>query len=104
MLRLKPEVRFTNPVQALPVIVSAVESVFATFGYDTVVTSLGEGRHKPDSYHYKGLAADFRIKHVPEGLRRDIVNALKASLPQCDVLYEGAGTQNVHIHVEWDPK
>lgn len=105
MLKLKPDVRFTDPLQALPIIALIVERVFDSYGYAAVITAAGDGRHKVDSFHYRGLALDFRTQHVSDHEHKAaIVRLLKDELPQCDVLFEGAGTPNEHLHVEWDPK
>lgn len=103
-LRLKPEVRFYEAAQALPIIALVVERAFDFFGAETVITSAGEGQHKPDSLHYLGLALDFRLKHLLVEHRAKVVQLVKEALPQCDVLHEGIGTPNEHLHVEWDPK
>lgn len=102
-LYLKPEVRFASPLQALPVIIQVVEGVYKDLGYETVITSLGDGKHKKGSFHPQGLAVDFRTKHVLAQRAKDtILASVKARLPQCDVLLEGLGTPNEHLHVEWD--
>ena len=102
MILLKPEVRFHDPLQALPVILAVVASAFRD--YDVVVTAAADGSHKVDSFHYRGLALDFRIKHVPVEHRPALVKRIKGAIPQCDVLWEGVGTEQEHLHVEWDPK
>ena len=102
MLKLKPEVRFHDPLQALPIIALIVERVFDSYGYAAVITAAGDGTHKPDSFHYRGLALDFRTKHVtnPEH-KAAIVALIREELPQCLVLLEDLGKQNEHLHVQY---
>ena len=105
MLKLKPEVRFHDAQQALAIIAIAVENAFRSLGHDAIVTAAADGAHKPDSFHYRGLALDFRTKHVTiPSTKAEIVARVRDALPQCDVLFENEGTPNEHLHVEYDPK
>jgi len=98
-------VRFRDAAQAVAIIALVVERVFDSYGYAAVITSAGDGQHKKDSLHYRGLALDFRMKHVasPEH-KAAIVALIRELLPQCDVLHESVGTPIEHLHVEWDAK
>lgn len=105
MLKLKPEVRFANPLQALSVILQVAESVFKLYGKDAVVSSLGDGKHKVGSFHPLGLAVDLRSKHLSTSAdKHAVVKIMKDCLPQCDILLEYEGEDREHIHAEWDPK
>lgn len=80
---------------AMPVIFE----VFRSFGVTPVITSGVDGRHMPESLHYKGLAFDFRTRHVPQGdlaaLTAHLSDALGGNF---DVVLESD-----HVHVEFDP-
>lgn len=68
------------------------------------ITSANDSKHSEASWHYKGRALDFRT-HDFNGDKRELLNALRAALgPEFDVVLEGEGTSNEHIHLEWDPK
>jgi hypothetical protein len=71
-----------------------------------VITSGNDGKHMKGSKHYTYAALDFRTKNFPDlESKRAFVRALQAELgPDYDVLLEGLGTANEHIHAEWDPK
>jgi hypothetical protein len=68
-----------------------------------VVTSLNDGRHGVNSWHFKGRAVDLRVHNVgnPEELFEIIRDELGDDF---DVLLEGEGLPNAHIHIEYDPK
>jgi hypothetical protein len=67
------------------------------------ITSIQDGQHRPDSFHYRGLAIDFRLRDVPaelhETLRSEVAAALGSNF---DVLHEYHGTTSDHLHVEYD--
>lgn len=71
---------------------------------EAMVTSINDKVHKPGSLHYEGKAFDLRTKDLPNDtppvLRRALATALG---PEFDVLLESEGTDNEHIHVEYDP-
>jgi hypothetical protein len=99
MLRIKKGVRIP-PASAYATIVSVAESVYRDHGYDCIITSGIEGDHGHSSEHFKGDAADFRIRHLDEGdeqiIKHDLTEALGFDF---DVVLE-----DTHIHVEYDPK
>jgi hypothetical protein len=105
MLSLKPNVRIFGLRPELIVALLVVQLAFSELGYDCIITTALDGVHSVGSEHYNGLALDFRTKHVPGsviyGLRQRIADSLGADF---DVLYEGAGSDNAHLHVEFDPK
>ena len=70
---------------------------------DLVITSGRDGRHKTGSLHYRDRALDFRTKTVaaPHTLAAVVRKRLG---PAYDVILEGEGTANEHLHVEYDPK
>ena len=76
-------------------------------GSDLRITSANDGIHpgglRP-SFHPKGQAVDLGIKDIPEGNRMALITALADRLgAEFDVLWEHRGTDNEHIHLQWDP-
>jgi hypothetical protein len=74
------------------------------------VTALLDGQHKVNSLHYCGRAADLRTHDLPPGHHiGDVAAELRRRLNgddfvgEWDVVIEGTGTPNEHIHVEHDP-
>ncbi len=105
MLRLKTGVGLGGLQPQVVLGLMLAEQAFATVGAECIVTSINDGVHKDDSFHYAGQAADLRIKHVHPN-QRDAVLARLGDLlgAQWDVLWEGKGTENEHFHIEWDPR
>jgi len=91
---IRPEI-----LAAFPVIEAAYSSKTA------VITHALDGKHGWGSLHYVGLAIDLRTKHLEEGGAENIVRLLKEWLTdEYDVVLEGKGTDNEHIHLEFQPK
>ena len=68
--------------------------------YDCVITSASDGKHGPNSLHYKGQALDLRTRHINGQGLQAIYNKLKESLgEQFDVVLEAD-----HFHLEYQPK
>ena len=81
-----------------------IEIVMAPLG-DVILTSVNDGHHMPQSLHYRGMAADFRSKHLAQNQKLQVIFKLKSVLgPDYDVLLENEGKDNEHFHVEFDPK
>ncbi len=81
-----------------------VDSIYGLHGEHATVTSANDSTHSAGSLHYSGCALDFRT-HDFEGDRAALVLELRDALgSEFDVVLESAGTDNEHIHVEWDPK
>jgi hypothetical protein len=83
-----------------------IHTVFRDNGAQCIVTSANDSKHGPHSLHYKGKALDLRTKHVRDELTKlSIIKKIKEHLgPQFDVVYESAGLENEHLHIEFDPK
>ena len=75
--------------------------IYRDLGTNLVITSLLDGKHMENSFHYKGLAVDLRIWNLPRTADKYIVvKRLKEALgSEYDVVLE-----STHIHVEHDPK
>lgn len=68
------------------------------------LTACLDGKHKEGSLHHKGLAVDIRSKHIPADQKASVLAAIKATLGRdYDVIIEGEGTANEHLHLEYDP-
>lgn len=96
-MRIAPErkVRLSESA-ATWMILTAVDKAFAGNG---IITSALEGKHSPTSLHPKGLAYDFRTRHLSEGSKKALVDWLKEYLGESfDVILE-----KDHLHVEYDP-
>lgn len=67
-------------------------------GKELVITSLNDGKHKKDSLHYSGKAADLRIWELqdPSLFCAELAQALGDDF---DVVLE-----RDHIHLEYDPR
>lgn len=79
-----------------------IESVFVGMGYEAILTSGTEGEHKIGSLHPKGLATDWRSRHIREDLKQVVLVRLQKALQkQFQVLLE---KNPEHFHIEFDPK
>lgn len=68
-------------------------AMYEDYGLDFYITSIREGNHGPGSFHYLGLAVDFK-KH---GGDLQIVKNILG--PDWDVI-----EHPTHVHIEYDPK
>lgn len=102
-MNLKAGVNF-NGIQA-PILraLADIAPIMEATGEFTVTAAL-DGKHMEGSLHYKGLAVDLRSHHIPHNRRADVMVEIRKKLGQdYDVIMEGAGTPNEHIHLEHDP-
>lgn len=106
MLRLNQNVRLKDLKPQMVVAMIVVENACRQLGRDCVVTSGNDSGHGSGSLHYKGLALDFRTKHIPPAAKSEFVENVRVSLPDpdYDVIWEDAGMPNEHLHIEFDPK
>ena len=83
-----------------------IEEVFASYGVECVVTSANDSKHGDNSWHFKGRALDFRTRYdALNGKEQELRMTVKAALgDEFDVVMEAVGTDNEHLHVEYDPK
>lgn len=76
------------------------DGVFASFGKDLIVTSVGDGKHGRGSLHYVGLAVDLRRNHLTDAEAGQIRDQTSKCLGrQYDVVLE-----ETHLHIEFQPK
>ena len=106
MLVLKSNVRLHDLDPAIVVGLIAANEIFKEAGYDCIITSANDSTHGKRSLHPKGLALDFRSKHIKTKSEKFTILALiKHCLDvQFDIILEGLGTPNEHYHMEYDPK
>lgn len=103
MVKFKAGVSSGNPLLAAIIIADAI---YTKYGYECVITSLNDGKHKQGSLHYVDKGVDFRTKNIfhpehKELIKRDITETLGEKY---DVIFEARGEVNEHLHVEYDPK
>lgn len=105
-MKLKAGVRLGGIVPQLVMAALIVERVFQRYGVECVITSANDSKHSTESWHYKGRALDFRTKYDNlNGMEDDLRNDVKAALgDDFDVVMEAVGTENEHLHLEYDPK
>ena len=74
------------------------------FGYCYVITSANDGAHCKESYHYKNLAWDVRLKDLSPSHWYVLKSALKVALPEYfDIIVENVDDPDrVHLHAECD--
>lgn len=74
--------------------------IYRDLDAELIITSLLDGKHMPNSFHYKGLAVDLRTRHLSRTDKMLVAARLRLALgPEYDVVLE-----KTHLHVEYDPK
>jgi len=101
MIKAKEGVTFFGVRPEMVMAARIIESAYAHFGYDTVVTSCTDGQHSYGSLHYQGAAMDFRTRHVDSRSElEEITTKVRQALgSEFDVVLE-----DTHLHVEFQPK
>jgi hypothetical protein len=106
-MKLKPEVKVTNLTPQILLALVVAEGLYRAYipyNYHITVTSCDDGDHGEDTWHGEGRAVDIRTKDLPASVnKKQLTQAIKDALPGYDVLFEYEGTENEHIHIEWDP-
>ncbi len=98
MLSIKDTVKLHGlQPEAVPIIIIANE-VYASMGYDCVITSVTDSQHTAKSLHPFGYSVDLRTRHVPVEKQAALAKEIATRLgPQYDVVLESD-----HIHAEFD--
>lgn len=107
MLFIKPGVRLTDLCPQMVLASQVIDGVYTSFGVEECwITSANDSKHSDVSWHYKGRACDYRTHQLElNGQEQALRDEVKARLGQdFDVVLEGVGTPNEHLHVEYDPK
>jgi hypothetical protein len=98
MIKTGVDLRGLAPQMAVAFCIA--QAIFERHGKECVITSGSDGKHGPNSYHYKGRALDLRTRHLRPEQVHPIYMELRTALgPQFDTVLEAD-----HIHVEFDPK
>lgn len=99
MIKSGVDLRGLAPQMVLAYVI-ALDVYREKVGTVCVITSASDGKHGPNSLHYKGKALDFRTNNLRGPQVHPIYLALKEALgAQFDVVLE-----DDHIHCEFDPK
>lgn len=101
IIRLKKGVEFSGiEIEILEAMLVA-SKVYYAHGYDTIVTSVLDGKHSKHSLHYTGYALDLRTRHLSSSNDEEVIARKIAALlgKDYDVVLE-----STHIHIEYDPK
>lgn len=103
-LKLGVKLKDLQPQTVLGMLV--VYEVCWAYGVPCVITSVNDSKHSSISWHYKGFAFDVRTKYdLLNGRELTFRDAVAEALgPDFDVVMEAVGTENEHLHVEYDPK
>jgi hypothetical protein len=96
-----PQVRLTGVTPQMVIAHSVVTEVFRNLGFDCVITSAIDRKHKRASLHYVGSALDYSFRWVAQAYDKlAIRDGVKSALgEEYDVVSEAD-----HLHVEWQPK
>lgn len=80
-----------------------ISRIFHALGKECVITSANDSIHKEGSRHYQDKAIDLRSHHLADAFQKHVVLAeLKAVLGSSYVvLFENEGTDNEHLHIQW---
>lgn len=109
MIGLKLGVKLTNLTPQMVLAAVVVNDAYKAHAVDLcVITSADDSTHGSTTLHGTGNALDFRIHNVPRASRPAVVEAIKQALRdqegQYEVYWEGVGTNQEHIHLEYQPK
>lgn len=105
-MKLKAGVRLADLCPQMVLAATVIDGICTRRWIECVITSANDSKHGDNSWHYKGRALDFRT-HFEElnGQEQSFRDEVKVALgDEFDVVLEGVGTPNEHLHVEWDPK
>lgn len=98
---LRPEIRRLEPI---------LDAVYAEFGVGAIITCTDGDHANRRSFHNLDLAIDVRVKNVGGPKKQALLHAMleraidREYPGKYDVLLEGAGTANAHIHIEPSPE
>ncbi len=106
MIKFKHGIWADNLTSEVCRIINVANEEFAKFGYDFVITSLGDGRHMKGSKHYCAKAADGRTRNVGAIHQEEISHNIQRRLgDDYDVvLHKKSKKSPGHLHMEHDPK
>lgn len=104
-MKIKHGVRLTGLMPQTVLAMLIVERIYERRGLECVLTSVNDSKHSDNSWHYRGAAFDARTKQAAlEGQEQVLRDEVQAALGiDFDVVIEDIGTENEHLHVEYDP-
>ena len=107
MITFKDDVRFVSYSGAIRHILNSLYlfQILGPWPEGIMVTSVADGKHLPNSRHYKGEAIDLRSKNFTATTKlqfqREFENYLnKQGVTSYSILLEDLGTENEHFHVQ----
>lgn len=103
-MKLKPGVKLTDLQPQLALAALIVDACYRERGLPCVITSANDSTHSANSWHYKGRALDFRTHYEAlNGQEMALLAEVKEALgAEFDVVMEGVGTPQEHLHIEWE--
>lgn len=102
-LAIKPGVVLSTEPEVLAMR-EAVQRVWTMHGFEGTITSSMDGQHMHNSKHYYGLAEDYRTHDLPDRCKHAMFDEVREILGvDYQVIFEGEGTPNEHLHIEYDP-
>lgn len=103
MIRIKEGVDLAGIAPEMVLGLQTAHSVYNKHGHDDMtVTSARDGKHKPGSKHYVGLATDLRT--ISAGISYSEAQAIVFDLKQALGSQYDVVNEVDHIHLEFDPK
>jgi hypothetical protein len=103
LLKFKTGVRVSRQAIIAAAVVNAANVL--GLSVDMVCTSGNDSKHMADSKHYRDEALDFRTHHLAGVEKANFAREVRRRLgTDYDVMLEGLGTSNEHLHCEYDPK
>ena len=100
MIRSKHSVRFKILRHEIWNLFPGIESIFQSYGYESVITC-GTEAHKQDDPHTAGFAIDLRSKHLRPEHKRSILDDLKTFCgPLYYIFLENMNGPQEHYHVQ----
>ena len=106
MIKLKAGVDMYDIRPELTLALVIADQTYENNGvYEMVITSLKDGTHSLQSWHYSGWAADIRSKNIGSTESKNIMlETLRSALgPQWEVIFESLGKPQEHFHIEPSP-
>jgi hypothetical protein len=104
-MQLKHGVSVKGIAPQFALMACVIDDVYHKHECEMIVTAGVDGKHMDGSLHYKGLAMDVRTHNVPRAELPILLAEVRGFLgDEFDVILEGEGTDNEHLHAEYDPK
>lgn len=99
---LKPGVDLSNMAPAGIAILAALKQVATVLHVELTITAGRDGKHAPNSAHYKGEAVDVRSKDLSPQLQSTVLDAVMLTLgtQRFYGVLEGKGTEHEHFHIQ----